>query len=192
MSLFDNRYPEASNIVVGTLSEAKRDYKMFHAVISIEDIVGSQGLRTKDTEQLVLAFDDIESPAGDIRAVSEHHVKNALEFARTHQNRMVLVHCHAGQCRSPAIALAIIADRMGQGREIEAVVALKVVRRWATPNKLVVQIADKVLHRNGALVSALEKYGNKITRLGSVGLLKSASENKNYYSWNDRRVINSE
>lgn len=189
MSLFDNRYPEAANIVVGTLTEAKRDYKMFSAVITIEDASCGSGLRISDatdTEQLVLSFDDVELETKDNKSVQNFHIKNALEFARKHQNRMILIHCHAGQCRSPAIALAIIADRMGRGREAEAVDALKVVRRWATPNKLVVNVADKMMQRNGALVAALEECGNRLTRLGSVEMLKVSSERKFLFPANDR------
>lgn len=176
MSLFDNRYPEAADIVVGTLSEAKSNYKLFHAVISVEDVGFDFGLKipnSANTDHLVLVFDDIEHASQNGRSVKESHLRSALEFARKHEDNMLFIHCHAGQCRSPAIALAIIADRMGPGREAEAVDALKVVRRWSTPNRLVVELADKVLGRNGALVEALNAGGNKLTRLGSVALLKT-------------------
>lgn len=181
MSLFDNRYPEAANIVVGTLSEARSAQKLFHAVISIEDVDFRSGLRIPaevKTDHLVLAFDDIEYQSKDGRSAQEAHIRSAVEFARNHKDNMLFVHCHAGQCRSPAMALAIIADRMGPGREAEAVDALKVVRRWATPNKWVVELADKVLCRNGALVAAIKTRGNKLTRLGSVGLLKTNASTK--------------
>lgn len=183
MSLFDNRYPEAADIVVGTLSDAKSNYRHFQAVISIEDVGFDAGLRippSEKTDHLVLSFDDIEYSSVNGRSAQEKHLRYALEFARKHEDNMLYIHCHAGQCRSPAIALAVIADRMGPGREAEAVDALKVVRRWATPNKLVVELADKVLGRKGALVEALNAGGNKLTRLGSVTLLKT---NASHSAW---------
>ena len=57
--------------------------------------------------------------------------------------------------RSPAIALAIFADWLGEGREEEAVQELLKVARLCTPNKLVVKIADTVLGREGRLVEAI-------------------------------------
>ena len=59
--------------------------------------------------------------------------------------------------RSPAIALALLADRLGAGREEEAVRKLLEVARLCTPNRLVVEFADKVLGRKGRLVEACDK-----------------------------------
>jgi predicted protein tyrosine phosphatase len=52
----------------------------------------------------------------------------------------------------PALALAIFADWLGEGRETQAVSELLRVARLATPNRLVVNIADKLLNREGRLI----------------------------------------
>ena len=56
--------------------------------------------------------------------------------------------------RSPAIALAIIADWLGARREEEALRELLKVVHLCTPNGLIVEIADRVLERKGGLVEA--------------------------------------
>src|SRR5690606_25863234 len=181
MSLFDCSYPEAENIFVGTMSEARAAAAMFDGIITIEDVGNPYPVRidpSPKVEQLVLAFDDIESQAGGGLAATLEHVQAALQFGRKYREGMLFIHCHAGQCRSPAIALAIIADRMGPGRETEAVDALKVVRRWSTRYGWVVELADRALDRDGVLVKALEEKGNKLTRIGSVDLLKGSADLK--------------
>jgi len=56
--------------------------------------------------------------------------------------------------RSPAIALAILADWLGEGHEPEAVGELLKIARLCTPNELVIEIADNVLKRRGRLIVA--------------------------------------
>ena len=56
--------------------------------------------------------------------------------------------------RSPAIALAILAEWLGSGREEEAVAELLKVVPLCTPNSLLVELADKFLGRNGELVKS--------------------------------------
>ena len=59
--------------------------------------------------------------------------------------------------RSPAIALAIIADWLGARREDEALKELLKIANLCTPNELIVEIADRVLEREGRLVEACKK-----------------------------------
>jgi len=57
--------------------------------------------------------------------------------------------------RSPAIALAVLADWLGEDLEDEAVKELIKVAPLCTPNMLVVKITDRVLNRAGRLVEAV-------------------------------------
>jgi predicted protein tyrosine phosphatase len=86
----------------------------------------------------------------------EYHVRSALVFARQWDQPSLLIHCHAGMSRSPAIALAILADWLGEGREDEAVKELIKVAPLCTPNMLVVNISDRVLGRAGRLVDVVQ------------------------------------
>ena len=67
----------------------------------------------------------------------------------------LLVHCGAGISRSTAAAYVIAASVLGSGHELEALRLIRRLRPEAFPNLLVVQQADRLLGRNGQLVSAL-------------------------------------
>lgn len=121
---------------------------------------------------LRLTFDDTEresaaprgpydTPASDEDPPERMDVEKALAFARGYAEGMLVVHCFAGRSRSTAIALAIIADRVGsqpragaeQSAEQRAMsILLTCCERAPLPNMLIVRYADIILARNGALV----------------------------------------
>lgn len=167
--------PEADGIVVSNLREARSAYVHYDAVITIEDGDMKDGLRVPGnarTRQLVQRYDDVDFDDRKSQTVKETHVAEAIAFARQFRSGRLLVHCHAGQCRSPATALAVIADRMGAGREQEAVAALLLVRPSCAPNLLVLEFADRCLGRGGALRRAWMDHEMKDGRIGGVRLLK--------------------
>lgn len=152
-------------IQICSLEEARdADLRGYAGVITIEDSLIEYPFRldSLETRQLVLRFDDITAdPVEDYLQplfdecilASEAHVRAALSFARKCGETSLLIHCHAGMSRSPAIGLAILADWLGEGYEAEAVKALLRIARLCTPNKLVIEIADRVLRRQGKLIS---------------------------------------
>lgn len=149
--------PEAAGIVVSSLRDARRSYVHFDGVITVEDVAMEDGLRvpaSRKTAQAVLRFDDVDFDDRLAAPAQPRQVAEAIAFARGFAGRRLLIHCNAGLCRSPALALAVIADRMGPGRETEAVEALASIRPGAAPNLLVVEIADRLLGRDGALARA--------------------------------------
>lgn len=111
---------------------------------------------------LVLRFDDIGIPGyGSYVGPTIEDVAAGLEFCRrireVRPDATVAVHCEMGRSRSAAVALALLADRFGPGREEEAVATL--LRDDADcrmiPNPLLVGHADDALLRCGRLESAL-------------------------------------
>ncbi len=101
-------------------------------------------------------FNDVAMPQPG--ACTHAHIEKVLEFGeRVKADSHLLVHCHAGVSRSPAVA-AILLCQHAPGREAEAFARLHDVRPQARPNPLVVQIGDEVLGRNGALQNALDGY----------------------------------
>jgi predicted protein tyrosine phosphatase len=108
------------------------------------------------TPTLDLEFEDLDEPSEGMRTAAEADVLAALEFARGIRGDL-LVHSWAGVGRAPAIALAIIADRVGPGREPEAVASVSSIEPHALPNRLVITHADRILKRNGALLAALDE-----------------------------------
>lgn len=147
-------------IDIKSLRPAVRTKRRYDAVISIEDPGYRRPLRfhrRPHPAHLVLKFEDIDHHEEHLAGPDEHHVSEALRFARDVEGGRLLIHCHAGICRSTAIGLAIIADRLGQGDEERAVATLVAIAPQAVPNIIVVEIADRILTRGGALVAALRE-----------------------------------
>jgi predicted protein tyrosine phosphatase len=90
---------------------------------------------------------------------TEGHVRRIIEFAQSWDGSgRVLVHCTGGVSRSTAAALVLLSAR-NPGREIEIARLIRTRGPWASPNPLIVRIADKLLGRRGALISAFVKMG---------------------------------
>ena len=172
-----------ADITILPLTLARHCARDYDFVLTVEDIEETNGLRIggqgayvpvwadpgssssaqTSPHQLVLAFEDLdeESP----QAATVEHVEKAIAFARQAVGKKLLVHCVKGQARSPSIALAIIADRLGPGSEAEAVHELLRIRpdgptSLLGPNLHVLRVADAVLGRNGALIDAWMTYEN--------------------------------
>ena len=141
---------------LGTAREA--DIEAYDGIITIENSEIEEPFRVVSDypPQRVLTFDDIAAPMDNWVVAEEYHVRSALVFARQWDQPSLLIHCHAGMSRSPAIALAILADWLGEGREDEAVKELIKVAPLCTPNMLVVKISDRVLGRAGRLVDVVQ------------------------------------
>ena len=102
-------------------------------------------------------FDDTESTKHG-QAPAHDDVLSCLEFVRTiPQQSQLLIHCMAGISRSTATAMAALTDFYGPGSEREAAISVREIRPVANPNRLIVEIADDILERNGALSSAADE-----------------------------------
>lgn len=103
----------------------------------------------------MLEFEDVDDPALGYIVATDAQVRAAIDFGREHAAGSLLIHCFHGRGRSPAIALAILADRAGIGAEAQAVARMFEIAPSARPNLVVVSHADHLLHRGGALADAL-------------------------------------
>lgn len=145
------------NIVVTSLSGARRAKRKCDAVLTIEDPLYNHGLRfhkKPHPDHLILMFEDVDFYQSNIAMPDLKHVEAAIDFGREHVDHRLLVHCKAGIARSTAIALAIIADRLGKGNEPEAVKYLLQIRNEAAPNLLLLDMIDDYLNREGRLKNA--------------------------------------
>ena len=99
------------------------DIMAYDGIITIEDSGIREPFRVEGDFPLqrVLSFDDITAPIDNWIVPEEHHIRSALVFARQWEQPSLLIHCHAGMSRSPAIALAIIADWLGKGDDTAAI-----------------------------------------------------------------------
>jgi predicted protein tyrosine phosphatase len=166
-------------IAVRALAEARTDWAGFDHVITIEDAGFEDGLRVRPgvkTTQTVIQFDDTDLTQGRGRAATRDEVRFLLMKGREHVATRLLVHCHQGQSRSAAVALGIISDRLGKGREEEAVAILLRIRPTAVCNSLVLGYADDLLGRGGTLVAAWNNHLARDDRAAGVMLLRGLAE----------------
>ena len=88
---------------------------------------------------------------------TEHDIQQIITLARDLHlvSGRVLIHCEAGVSRSSAAALIMYACWLGPGHEREAMIRVLAQRPIAIPNRRMVELADKLLAREGRLVAAL-------------------------------------
>jgi predicted protein tyrosine phosphatase len=92
-------------------------------------------------------------------------VREALIFFRDAwraAKTKILIQCDYGASRSPALAYVCVADQLGAGQESVAFEIVMKIRPNAVPNKLVVELGDQELARNGGLLQPLRELYSKI------------------------------
>ena len=85
-------------------------------------------------------------------------VERILDFTKELPRKAkVLVHCRAGVSRSTATAYAILCQHSAPGLEMENLLHVETLRDLVMPNRLIIQHADKILKRNGAMLLNLHR-----------------------------------
>jgi predicted protein tyrosine phosphatase len=109
---------------------------------------------------LVLSVDDISLPMEGCTLPGEEHVARLIGFAGAWDRAApMVVHCYAGISRSTAGAY-VAACALNPGRdEREIAWELRRASRTAQPNARIIDIADRLLKRNGRMVRAIETIG---------------------------------
>lgn len=108
---------------------------------------------------VILMFNDITEPREGLVPPDGDVVAAILAFGRDASDRTpLLVHCWAGISRSSAAAYIMACDRHPR---MEADIAWELRRRapFATPNRLMVALADAQLGRGGAMTAAIAAIG---------------------------------
>lgn len=149
--------PAPGVVAIAGFAQASRHKRRWAAILTCEDPKERQRLRVSDCPQLVLAFEDCDDLSLGYAVATRDQIADGIAFGRAHAETALLVHCMHGVGRSAAVALAILADRLGPGREDEAVSRLLEIRPESTPNLIAVDHADDILDRSGALFDALER-----------------------------------
>lgn len=115
-------------------------------------------LGVEPQDHLTLHFHDIVEPLEGHDPPGADHVAEALAFA-ARDDGPILVHCYAGVSRSTAMAYAIACAREPHRDEAEIAETLRRLSATATPNRLIVRLADEALGRDGRMVRAVEAIG---------------------------------
>jgi predicted protein tyrosine phosphatase len=120
-------------------------------------------------------FHDIRMEEYGRRAPVEDDLRRILAFAADLQpGAEILIHCWAGISRSTAVAYAILCQATGPGHEAICMESVFSVRPQAFPNTLIIELADRILSRNGAMRQASEEVLSKLFfRSRSEGLEQS-------------------
>jgi predicted protein tyrosine phosphatase len=112
---------------------------------------------------LLVEMDDIPEPREGYRAPAEEHLADLFRFVRGwNRAAPLVVHCYAGISRSTAGAF-VTACALNPHRD-EATIA-KALRRaspTATPNPRIVSLADRMLGRDGRMITAIEAIGRGV------------------------------
>jgi predicted protein tyrosine phosphatase len=108
---------------------------------------------------LRLAFNDITATTPGLIAPDAAMVAALVDFGRTWQGeRPLLIHCWAGISRSTAAAFILACER-NPGRESDIAQILRARAPFATPNRLMVALADAMLSRGRRMIDAVESIG---------------------------------
>lgn len=132
-----------------------------HVVTLLEDGLMSQAPRALYPDRhLKLTVHDIWEAAPGEDLPDEGLVRKLLDFTRTWDGTApMLVHCWAGVSRSTASAFIVACDRNPEADETVIAAALRKASAGATPNPLIVQLADDVMGREGRMVDAVRGIG---------------------------------
>lgn len=103
---------------------------------------------------------DINEPGEGLIHPTEAMIEDILAFGRTWNGEApMLVHCWAGVSRSSAAAFMLACARCPETDEQAIAQRLRKVSRAATPNALMVALADDLLCRGGRMVDAVRAIG---------------------------------
>jgi predicted protein tyrosine phosphatase len=109
---------------------------------------------------LKVAMDDITEPMEGFVAPSEAHIAQVLDFVRGWDRAAPLViHCYAGVSRSTASAFAAACALNPHRDEMAIARQIRNASPIASPNRLIVSLADKALGRDGRMLRALDDIG---------------------------------
>jgi len=109
---------------------------------------------------LKVQVDDITEEIEGFVAPCETHIEQVLQFVRGwDRTAPMVVHCYAGISRSTASAFAAACALNPHRDEIAIAKQIRAASPIASPNRLIVSLADKALGRDGRMLRALEEMG---------------------------------
>jgi predicted protein tyrosine phosphatase len=112
---------------------------------------------------LWLEIHDICSPLDGYVLPTAEHVERLIAFVRRWDRAApIVIHCHAGVSRSTAAAF-VSACALSSHRDERAIAwALRRASPTALPNRRIVQLADRILDRQGRMTDAIAEIGSDI------------------------------
>jgi predicted protein tyrosine phosphatase len=136
-------------------------HRASHLVTLIKDGTRVERPRSISPDRhLFLTFDDIVEPVDGMIPPAEEHAAALLSFvSRWDRKQPIVVHCFAGISRSTAAAFIILCSLRPEKGEAELARGLRSASPSATPNIRLVSFADRLLGRDGRMITAIEAIG---------------------------------
>jgi predicted protein tyrosine phosphatase len=114
----------------------------------------------KPENHLRIDVNDITEPMAGYVHPEAHHVEDVLRFVRAWNHRSpLIIHCFAGISRSTASTFAGLCALNPEVPETIIAQRLRQASPTATPNRLIVSIADDLLGRRGRMADAIAAIG---------------------------------
>ena len=113
-----------------------------------------------EANHLRVQMDDITEHMDGFLAPTDSHIEQVLNFVRGwDRNAPLVVHCYAGISRSTASAFAAACMLNPHRDEISIARQIRAASPIASPNRLIVSLADRALGRDGRMLRALDEMG---------------------------------
>ena len=113
-----------------------------------------------EANHLKVQVDDITEDIDGFVAPNDTHIQQVLGFVRGwDRSAPLVVHCYAGISRSTASAFAAACMLNPHRDEISIARQIRAASPIASPNRLIVSLADKALGREGRMLRALDEMG---------------------------------
>jgi predicted protein tyrosine phosphatase len=113
-----------------------------------------------EANHLKVQVDDITEHIDGFVTPSDSHIERVLNFVRGwDRSAPLVVHCYAGISRSTASAFAAVCALNPHRDEIAIARRIRAASPIASPNRLIVSLADKALGREGRMLRALDEMG---------------------------------
>jgi predicted protein tyrosine phosphatase len=107
-----------------------------------------------------ISVNDIDRPLAGLIHPNAEHCEAVLKFARAwNGGAPLIVHCLAGISRSTAAAFIALCDLNPDVPELVVARRIRALSPTASPNKLLVAVADDLLGRRGNMVDAVTALG---------------------------------
>lgn len=126
-------------------------------------LMGDSPRGFRPDRHLKIAVDDIWEPREGMVLPAAEVVEDVLAFGKTWTGEApMLVHCWAGVSRSTATAYILACQRLPEVNESKIAQALRKASASATPNPLLIQLADDIMGRRGKMVDAVAGIGKGV------------------------------
>ncbi len=111
-------------------------------------------------DHLCLSFNDVAIHSPGLSAPQSHDMQKLLMFMKGWDKAQpMLIHCWAGVSRSTAAAYIATCLLQPKRDEVELALELRSASPSATPNPMLIALADEALGREGRMRSAIEGIG---------------------------------